>query len=130
MSTEALTLLGDRKNSHLNRREIVAIFKDAAGRVKRSEAVDAIAKQINVDKKKIFPISMKCETGRTDVHATFYVYEDENDAKSQLPRYRLLRSLPKEERKKILDEEKTAKLKAKQAAAADKGGSAGGTKKK
>ena len=58
---------------------------------------------------------MRCETGKTDVYATFYVYNDENDAKKQLPRFRLLRNISKADRKKVIDEQKAEKLKAKQA---------------
>jgi small subunit ribosomal protein S24e len=58
----------------------------------------------------------------TDIHAMFYVYESEEAAKKQLPRFRMLRTMPKADRKKLLDEEKAAALKAKQAAAAEKGG--------
>jgi len=42
--------------------------------------------------------------------------------KKQLPRYRMLRGISKADRKKLLDEEKAEKLKAKQAAAASKSG--------
>ena len=129
MAQEIVTV-EDRKNSLLNRREIKAIFRGAAGKVKRVEAIEKIAGQLNVDKKNVIPITLKCETGMTDVHATFYVYENVDDAKSQLPRYRLLRTLPQEERKKLLDDEKAAKLKAKQAASTEKGSSsARGAKK-
>jgi small subunit ribosomal protein S24e len=45
------------------------------------------------------------------------------DARRQLPKYMMLRNMPKEDRKKIIDEEKAIKLKAKQTAAAEaKGG--------
>ncbi len=124
--------LEDRRNSLLNRREVKALFRGAAGKIKRSEAVEKIAGQLSVDKKQIIPINLICKTGMTDVHAVFYVYDDEKEAAKQLPRFRMLRTLPKEERKKILDEEKAAKLKAKQETAASKGGAAaapGGKKK-
>ena len=61
----------------------------------------------------------------TDVHGLLNVYYDENEATRQLPRYRLLRTLSREERKKILNEEKAAKLKAKQESATSKTGAAG-----
>ena len=93
--------------------------------MKRTEAVEKMASQLSVDKKQIIPINLICETGMTDVHALFYVYDDEKIAAKHLPRYRMLRTLPKEERKKILDEEKAVKLKAKQEAAASKGASGG-----
>ncbi len=127
MSTQEVVTLEDRRNSLLNRREVKALFRGAAGKIKRTEAAQKIAGELNVDAKKVVPINLICETGMTDVHALFYVYEDEKDAEMQLPRYRKLRTLPKAERKKILDEEKAAKLKAKQeAAAAAKSGGAGG----
>ncbi len=117
--------LEDRKNSLLNRREVKALFRGAAGKIKRTEAVEKMAGQLSVDKKQVIPINLVCETGMTDVHALFYVYDDEKIAAKHLPRYRMLRTLPKEERKKILDDEKAAKLKAKQEAAASKGGASG-----
>ena len=128
MSDQEVVTLEDRKNSLLNRREVKALFKGAAGKIKRAEAAEKIASQLNVDKKQVIPINLICATGMTDVHAVFYVYDDEKEAAKQLPRYRLLRTMPKEERKKIIDEEKAAKLKAKQDATASKG-AAGGAKK-
>ena len=130
MSDQEIVTLEDRRNSLLNRREVKALFRGVAGKIKRVEAVEKIASQLNIDKKLVIPVNLICETGMTDVHAMFYVYDDEKEAAMQLPRYRLLRTLPKEERKKILDDEKAAKLKAKQETAASKGGSASGGAKK
>ena len=122
-------MLEDRRNSLLNRREVKALFRGAAGRISRNEAAEKIASQLNVNKKQVIPINLRCQTGMTDVHGILYVYEDENEAARQLPRYRLLRTLSRDERKKILDEEKAAKLKAKQEAATSKTGSAAGAKR-
>lgn len=130
MSVQEVVTLEDRRNSLLNRREVKALFRGAAGKIRRTEAVEKIASQLNVDKKHVIPVNLVCRTGMTDVHAIFYVYDDEKEAAKHLPRFRLLRTLPKEERKKILDEEKAAKLKAKQETAASKGvSSAKGAKK-
>jgi small subunit ribosomal protein S24e len=117
LALEVITL-EDRKNSLLNRREIKTVLKNAAGRIKRTDASDLLAKQLNVDKKTVIPIIMTCQRGKTDIVATFYVYNTEEELK-QLPRFRLLRSMPKAERKKLIDEEKAQKLKAKQAAVAE-----------
>jgi small subunit ribosomal protein S24e len=117
-------MLEDRRNSLLGRREVKALFRGAAGKLKKTEAAEQIAGQLGVDKKAVIPINLFCETGMTDIHAKFYVYENEEAAKKQLPRFRMLRTMPKVDRKKLLDEEKAAKLKAKQAAAAEKGGGA------
>ena len=128
MSDQEVVTLEDRKNSLLNRREVKALFKGSAGRIKRTEAAEKIAGQLNVDKKQVIPVNLICATGMTDVRGIFYVYDDEKEAAKQLPRYRMLRTMPKEERKKIIDDERAAKLKAKQEAAASKG-AAGGAKK-
>jgi small subunit ribosomal protein S24e len=132
LSTQEVAMLEDRTNSLLNRREIRVLFRGAAGKINKNEAAEKIAKQLNVNKKQVVPINFRCQTGMTDVHGILYVYDDENEPARQLPRYRLLRTLSREERKKVLDEEKAAKLKAKQEAAAattSKTGSAAGAKR-
>jgi small subunit ribosomal protein S24e len=129
LSAQEVAMLEDRRNSLLKRREVKALFRGAAGKINRIEAAEKIANQLNVDKKHIVPINLRCQTGMVDVHAVFYVYDNDNEAARQLPRYRLLRTLSKEERKKILDEEKAAKLKAKQESATAKSGAAAGAKK-
>jgi small subunit ribosomal protein S24e len=126
LSAQEIAMLEDRRNSLLNRREVKVIFRGAAGKISRSDAAERIANQLNVDKKQVVPINLRCQTGMTDVHGTVYVYDDEQEAPKQLPRYRLLRTLSREERKKILDEEKAAKLKAKQEAATSKSGASKG----
>jgi small subunit ribosomal protein S24e len=129
LSAQEVAMLEDRKNSLLNRREVKVVFRGAAGKINRNDATEKIANQLNVNKKQVVPINLRCQTGMTDVHGILYVYDDENEAAKQLPRYRLLRTLSREERKKVLDEEKAAKLKAKQEAAASKSGGSGGGKR-
>jgi small subunit ribosomal protein S24e len=117
-----LIILEERNNPLLNRREIKTLLKNSAGKIKRVDAADMIAKQLNVDRKLTIPINMKCETGKSDIYATIYIYKN-------LPRYRILRNMSKEDRKKLLDEEKATSLKAKQATAAEtKSRSKGGRK--
>ena len=116
MSIEVLTL-NDRNNSLLSRREISVVFSNATGKIKRNEAAQMVANKNNLDPKTVIPISMNGEKGKTDLRGIFYVYGSLDQAKSLLPRYRILRTLPKDERKKIIDDEKAARLKAKQALA-------------
>jgi len=116
LSIEVLTL-NDRNNSLLSRREISVEFSNAAGKIKRNEAAQMVANKNNLDPKTVIPISMNGEKGKTDLRGIFYVYGSLDQAKSLLPRYRILRTLPKDERKKIIDDEKAARLKAKQALA-------------
>ena len=114
-----VVILEEHNNTLLDRREIKSVLKNCAGRVKKVDAVGMVAKELNVDSNAIIPINMKCETGKSDVYATMYIYRNNEDAKKQLPRYRILRTMSKEDRKKLLDEEKANKLKAKQATAAE-----------
>jgi len=111
-------LLEDNNNILLKRREIKSIIKNATGSIPREEAANLIAGKMGVNKKNLLPISLKSEYGNPDVLTLMYYYDDLEEAKKQLPRYRLLRTMTKDERKKIIDEEKSVKLKAKQAAAA------------
>ena len=128
MSLEVV-ILEERNNALLNRREIKTLLRNSAGKIKRVEAADIIAKQLDVDRNLTIPINMKCETGKSDIYATMYIYNNEEDVKKHLPRYRILRNMSKEDRKKLLDEEKATKLKAKQATAAEsKSRSKGGRK--
>jgi small subunit ribosomal protein S24e len=129
LSAQEVAMLEDRRNSLLNRREVKVIFRGAAGKINRNDAAERIANQLNVNKKQVVPINLRCQTGMTDIHGLLYVFDDENEAAKQLPRYRLLRTLSREERKKVLGEEKAAKLKAKQEAATSKPGGSGGAKR-
>ncbi|MDN5844834.1 MAG: hypothetical protein L0H53_00995 [Candidatus Nitrosocosmicus sp.] len=117
MSLEVV-LLEDNNNILLKRREIKSIIKNATGSIPREEAANLIAEKMGVNKKNLLPISLNSEFGNPDVLTLMYYYDDIEDAKKHLPRYRLLRTMTKDERKKIIDEEKSVKLKAKQAAAA------------
>ena len=86
----------------------------------RVDATSLVAGHFHLNKQQqIIPISVKSETGRTDVHASFYVYSSLETAQQQLPRYIMLRNMSREDRKKIISEEKATKMKAKQAAAAE-----------
>lgn len=114
-----VVLLEDNNNALLKRREIRTVIKNAAGSIKRQEAVELVASKLKIDKKNILPISIKSEYGNPDVLALMYSFDNIDEAKKQIPRYLFLRSLAKEERKKIIDDEKAARLKAKQAAAAE-----------
>lgn len=120
MSSQEVVTLQDRKNALLNRRELKVIIKNTQGQLNKLNAASIVASHFHLNQQEqVIPILMKNETGRTDIHALFYIYSSLEDARQQLPRYVMLRNMSKEERKKIIDEEKAAKLKAKQAAAAE-----------
>ena len=114
-----VVLLEDNNNVLLKRREIKSIIKNASGSLKRQDAADLIANKLKVDKKNLLPISIKSEYGNPDLVTLMYYFDKIDDEKKQIPRYLFLRSLSKDERKKIIDDEKAARLKAKQAAVAE-----------
>jgi small subunit ribosomal protein S24e len=118
--------LSDRTNIMLNRREITVLFKEQAGKLKRTEASEMVAKKFGLGKNCVIPMNMKSERGKKDLIGTFYAFNTEEECKSQVPRYRLLRNMSKDERKKLIDEEKASKLKAKQAASSEAKGSGRG----
>ena len=122
MSQEVIDL-SDRTNILLNRREITVLFKEQAGKLKRTEASEMVAKKFGLSKNCVIPININSERGKKDLIGTFYAFNTEEESKSHVPRYRLLRNLSKEERKKLIDEEKASKLKAKQAASSEAKGS-------
>ena len=55
------TILEDKLNLMLNRRELKIFLKSAAGKISKIELVKIIAKNFNEDEKKIFPISLDGE---------------------------------------------------------------------
>ena len=124
MSLQEVVTVQDRNNVLLNRRELKVIIKNTQGPLNKASAASLVAGYFHLNtQQQIIPILMKYETGRTDIHASFYVFPSLEDARQQLPRYMMLRNMSKEDRKKIIDEEKATKLKAKQTAAAEaKGG--------
>ena len=74
----------DVQNKILLRREITCTFKGLAGKLKKLEAVDMIAKQFKLEGKVIVPIMLKNETGRPMISGTFYVYDDEKLARAHV----------------------------------------------
>lgn len=118
MSLEVV-LLEDNNNALLKRREIKSVIKNALGSVKRQDAVELIANKLKLNKNNILPVTIKSEFGNPDILTLMYYYDNMEEAKKQIPRYLFLRALLKDERKKIIDEEKAIKLKAKQAAIAE-----------
>ena len=79
-----LEILDDKTNSFLDRREITCKFNAVGGKLKQEEAVDMITKECKLNGKTVLAMNMKNQTGRPNIIATFYVYDDEKDAKRQV----------------------------------------------
>ena len=115
MDTEAI-VIKEYDNQLMNRKEIRVILRNTAGNLKKTNAIEIFAKKYGTDVKKIIPIRLSCSQGNTDVDASFHVYESDEAIRYMVPKFRNLRILPKLERKKIIDDEKAARIKAKQTA--------------
>jgi len=76
--------VSDVDNTFLSRREITCNFVGLGGKLKKLEAVDMISKEFKLDGKVIIPISMKNHSGKPLITGTFYVYDDENLAKTHV----------------------------------------------
>ena len=74
----------DVKNLFLSRREITCNFRGLGGKLKKSEAVDMITKELKLDGKIVIAMNLKNDTGRPNISGTFYIYDDENLAKKQV----------------------------------------------
>ncbi|MCP8311222.1 MAG: hypothetical protein L6N95_02050 [Candidatus Methylarchaceae archaeon HK01B] len=101
----------DNRKDLLGRREISYIFSSIAGSLTRQDAVKMVAEKLNVDIDKVYLISLKMRTGTRDVSGLFYIYDNPEDAKKQLPRHLFLRMLSKEEREKVIKEAKKKEAK-------------------
>jgi len=74
----------DVNNSFLSRREITCNFRGLGGKLKRSEAVDMVTKEFNLDGKMVIAMNLKNQTGKVNILGTFYIYDDESLAKKQV----------------------------------------------
>ena len=79
-----IEVINDKTNSFLERREITCNFKSLGGKLKQTEAVDMITKECKLDGKMVIAVKMKNQTGRPNISATFYVYDDEELARKQV----------------------------------------------
>jgi small subunit ribosomal protein S24e len=109
----------DRSNVLLGRRELRISMVNAAGKLSKLELISSLEKKLGINKEKIYPIYLRSEKGKNNIDALVYIYENKESANKHLPKYRILRRLAKDERKRIIADEKAAKLKAKQANKAD-----------
>ena len=76
--------INDVNNSFLSRREITCNFRGLGGKLKKSEAIEIITKELKLDGKTVLAISLKNDTGRPNILGTFYIYDDEGLAKKQV----------------------------------------------
>ena len=79
-----IEIVNDKTNSFLDRREITCNFKAVGGKLKQNEAVDMIKKEFKLDGKTVIAVSMRNQSGRPNISAKFYVFDDEKLARRQI----------------------------------------------
>ena len=88
-----------RENPLLERTEISAIFDVEDSSFNRREASTLIAKEAKINPDTVYSIKLSHSSGSHYVSGLFYVYKDENTAKTYLPKFILKRNIPKAEEK-------------------------------
>ena len=78
---EAVT---DVNNTFLSRRELTCNFAGLGGKLNKLEAIDMITKEFKLDGKLVIPMRLENHVGKSLITGTFFVYEDENLAKSHV----------------------------------------------
>jgi ribosomal protein S24E len=94
------------ENPVLNRKEARYIFESGSGKLTRLEATKLVAVDLGVKEESVVALSLQSSHGSTDLVGTFYVYNSPQEARQQLPDYVFVRNLPKEDRKRFLEEER------------------------
>ncbi len=92
----SLEKINEVDNPLLMRKEVTATFSAGSGGIKRKDAAETIAKSLGVDSSRVFSISLQGESGTTRLNGLFYVYQDDETARSRLPKHIYLRNKPKE----------------------------------
>ena len=100
----SLEILSDIENKFLLRREVTSIFPSASGHLTREQALVIMGKNLKLVNEKIYLISLLGSSGRSDLKGLFYIYRDENEAKSQLAKYIFERNSPK--KKEVAEDKK------------------------
>jgi len=76
--------ISDIENSFLSRREIICNFSGFGGKLNKLEAIDMIKKEYSLDSKLVIPMKLENHVGKPLITGTFFVYEDEKLAKTQI----------------------------------------------
>ena len=76
--------VNDVNNTFLSRRELTCNFAGLGGKLNKLEAIDMITKEFKLDGKLVIPMKLENHVGKSMITGTFFVYEDENLAKSHV----------------------------------------------
>lgn len=92
----------------LDRTYVEFSIEGRAGHVTRKEAIELLAKEMNVPAENVGLLRLEEQSGTTDVLGKFYVYGSAASKKRTHPKYLEVRMLSKEEKEKLKQEKKKA----------------------
>jgi ribosomal protein S24E len=100
-----------RKNSKLLDREYIEIsIPDKSGRMTRKEAISLLAGELGVPEENVGLLGLEGQSGRNVIVGRFHVYNSKKSKGRIYPRYLDERALSKEEKEKLKQERKKAKI--------------------
>ena len=76
--------VNDVNNTFLSRRELTCNFAGLGGKLNKLEAIDMITKEFKLDGKLVIPMKLENHVGKSMITGTFFVYENEDLAKSHV----------------------------------------------
>jgi len=87
-----IEVTSDIENKLLGRREVECVFRGTSGALSRSNAAQAVSKQVKASDKKVYTVLLKGAYGTMDLKGVFYIYNDDEAAKKDLQTYVLKRN--------------------------------------
>ncbi|OHE51406.1 MAG: hypothetical protein A3K61_07245 [Thaumarchaeota archaeon RBG_16_49_8] len=87
-----IEVTSDIENKLLGRREVECVFRGTSGALSRSNAAQAVSKQMKASDKKVYTVLLKGAYGTMDLKGVFYIYNDDEAAKKDLQTYVLKRN--------------------------------------
>jgi ribosomal protein S24E len=106
-----LTIVSERENLLLSRKEIKCVFRGGNGFITRQGARDALADKLGMPKERIQIISLRGSSGLRDLYCDAFVFQDDSSLRRQVPSHLVIRMLSKEQRSAMREERKKGKKK-------------------
>jgi len=107
---EELEIRKKTESKLLDRVELEVLIPGRAGRLSRVDALGMVAEEMKVDRSRVGLVSLQEHAGTTDVVGRFAVYGSSEAVKVLHPKHLQVRVLAKEEREKLKQARKKAKI--------------------
>ena len=103
-----MQVLRKSESKVLDRTYVEVSFEEKSGKIKRTEAIEAVANELGVPKENVGLVRIDGQSGTTKVVARLYVYGSQESKRRLHLRHLDERTLTKEERDKLKQERKKA----------------------